>query len=65
MPFEAPVVVSAAGAWAARSVARRPRPAITTWKHDTAFLRRPKDLGLSHPTVIGFINLMCPPGSAD
>jgi sarcosine oxidase subunit beta len=34
------------------------RPPITTWKHDTAFLRRPKDLGPSHPTVIDFINLM-------
>lgn len=57
--FEAPVVVNAAGAWA-REVglfAGLDLP-ITTWKHDTAFLRRPKDLGLTHPTVIDFINLM-------
>ena len=31
---------------------------ITTWRHDTAYLRRPPDLGPSHPTVIDFIHLM-------
>jgi len=57
--FEAPIVVNAAGAWAHEvgSFAGLDLP-ITTWKHDTAFLRRPKDLGPSHPTVIDFINLM-------
>jgi sarcosine oxidase subunit beta len=57
--FEARVVVNAAGAWA-REVGRLAGLdlPITTWKHDTAFLRRPKDLGPTHPTVIDFINLM-------
>jgi glycine/D-amino acid oxidase-like deaminating enzyme len=57
--FEAPIVVNAAGAWARQVglLAGLELP-ITTWKHDTAFLRRPVDLGLSHPTVIDFINLM-------
>lgn len=57
--LDAPIVVNAAGAWA-RDVgllAGLDLP-ITTWRHDTAFLRRPKDLGPSHPTVIDFLNLM-------
>jgi len=58
-PYHAPIVVNAAGAWArpVGHLAGLDLP-ITTWKHDTAFLRRPKDLGRSHPTVIDFINLM-------
>lgn len=57
--FAAPIVVNAAGAWAQQVglFAGLDLP-ITTWKHDTAFLRRPKDLGPTHPTVIDFINLM-------
>jgi sarcosine oxidase subunit beta len=57
--FDAPIVVNAAGPWAREValLAGLDLP-ITTWKHDTAFLRRPVDLGLSHPTVIDFINLM-------
>jgi sarcosine oxidase subunit beta len=57
--YDAPIVVNAAGAWAAEvgRMAGLELP-ITTWRHDTAFLRRPPDLGLSHPTVIDFINLM-------
>jgi sarcosine oxidase subunit beta len=57
--YQAPIVINVAGAWA-REVAALvglDLP-ITTWRHDTAFLRRPKDLGPSHPTVIDFINLM-------
>ncbi len=55
----APIVVNAAGAWAAPvgRLAGLELP-ITTWRHDTAYLRRPPDLGPAHPTVIDFIHLM-------
>ena len=48
----APVVVDAAGAWAA-GVARLVGldVPVTTWRHDTAYLVRPPSLG-THPTVI-------------
>lgn len=57
--FSAPIVVNAAGAWAAHvgRLAGLELP-ITTWRHDTAYLRRPPDLGPTHPTVIDFIHLM-------
>jgi sarcosine oxidase subunit beta len=57
--YAAPIVVNAAGAWAAEvgRMAGLELP-ITTWRHDTAFLRRPPDLGPSHPTVIDFTHLM-------
>ena len=53
------VVVNAAGAWAASigSMVGLEVP-VTTWRHDTMFIRRPHDLGPSHPTVIDFINSM-------
>jgi sarcosine oxidase subunit beta len=53
------VVVNAAGAWAASvgSMVGLDVP-VTTWRHDTMFIRRPHDLGPSHPTVIDFINSM-------
>src|SRR3990170_1937082 len=58
-PIGAPIVVNAAGAWAKEigQMVGLPLP-ITTWRHETAFLRRPPDLGPSHPTVIDFPNLM-------
>ena len=57
--FDAPIVINAAGAWAREValLAGLDLP-ITTWRDDTAFLRRPKDLVANHPTVIDFINLM-------
>jgi sarcosine oxidase subunit beta len=57
--FSAPVVVNTAGAWAAEvnKLAGLDLP-ITTWQHDTMFIRRPKDFGPSHPTVIDFPNSM-------
>ena len=57
--FDAPIVVNAAGAWAAEvgRMAGVELP-VTTWRHDTAFFVRPPDLGPSHPTVIDFINSM-------
>jgi len=57
--YAAPIVVNAAGAWAAEvgRMAGLELP-ITTWRHDTAFLRRPPELGPSHPTVIDFTHLM-------
>lgn len=51
--FNAPVIVNAAGAWAA-DVARMAGLDIpvNTWEHDTMFIRRPKELSIGHPTVI-------------
>jgi len=53
------VVVNAAGAWAASvgAMVGLEIP-VTTWRHDTMFIRRPHNLGPSHPTVIDFINSM-------
>jgi sarcosine oxidase subunit beta len=53
--FSACVVVDAAGAWAGE-VARMAEVdvPITTWRHDTMFIRRPPELRLGHPTVIDF-----------
>jgi sarcosine oxidase subunit beta len=53
------VVVNAAGAWAASvgSMVGLDVP-VNTWRHDTMFIRRPHDLGPSHPTVIDYINSM-------
>ncbi len=50
--FAAPVVVNAAGAWAAEvgRLAGVELP-LTTWTHDVAFIRRPPEIA-SHPTVI-------------
>jgi len=51
--FFAPLVVNAAGAWAARigRMAGLEVP-VETWRHETLFIRRPPELGPSHPTVI-------------
>ncbi len=51
--YEAPVVVNAAGSWAAdvASMAGLDIP-VNTWEHDTMFIRRPPALSLTHPTVI-------------
>lgn len=53
------VVVNTAGAWAA-SIGDMVGLAVpvNTWRHDTMFIRRPHDLGPSHPTVIDNINSM-------
>ncbi len=57
--FAAPVVVNAAGAWAAAvgAMAGLDVP-VDTWRHDTMFVRRPPELGPSHPTVIDDIHAM-------
>lgn len=57
--YSAPVVVDAAGAWANRfaRMVGLDLP-IDTWQHDTLFIRRPKDLGPTHPTVIDYPNKM-------
>jgi len=57
--ISAGVVVNAAGAWAASvgSMLGVDVP-VSTWRHDTMFIRRPHDLGFSHPTVIDNINSM-------
>ncbi len=51
--FEAPIIVNAAGAWAAKvgEMAGLELP-VNTWEHDTMFIRRPKELSVAHPTVI-------------
>jgi len=53
--FSAPVVVNAAGAWAAQlnKMVGLDIP-YDTWRHDTMFVQRPAEIGLSHPTVIDF-----------
>jgi sarcosine oxidase subunit beta len=57
--FSAPVVVNCAGAWAA-NIGRMVglELPINTWRHDTMFIRRPKDLIGDHPAAIDFPNLM-------
>ena len=57
--FSAPVVVNTSGPWAAEinQMVGLDLP-ITTWQHDTMFIRRPKEFGPSHPTVIDFPNNM-------
>lgn len=53
------VVVNAAGAWAA-SIGNMLglEILVDTWRHDTMFIRRPPEMGVSHPTVIDNINSM-------
>jgi sarcosine oxidase subunit beta len=57
--FDAPVIVNAAGAWANKinEMAGLNLP-YDTWRHDTMFVARPKQVGASHPTVIDFANEM-------
>jgi len=57
--FHAPMVVNAAGAWADRIAAMVGLDLqMTTWSHDVMFIRRPKSVGPSHPTVIDDANEM-------
>lgn len=53
--FFAPIVVNAAGAWAAQ-INRLVGLDLeyNTWKHDTMFVVRPQTIRASHPTVIDF-----------
>ena len=57
--FFAPVVINAAGAWAS-NVAQMAEVKIplTTWRHDTLFVKRPTEIHLAHPTVIDYANSM-------
>ena len=57
--FSAPIVINAAGSWAGvvAGMAGVDLP-ITTWRHDTMFIKRPAALGPSHPTVIDDPNEM-------
>ncbi len=57
--FFTPIVVNAAGPWAGgvAQMAEVDLP-IDTWRHDTMFIQRPKELGPSHPTVIDNANSM-------
>ena len=50
--FSAPIIINAAGAWAARvaEMAGVKIP-LDTWTHDVAHIRRPAEVG-EHPTVI-------------
>ncbi len=58
-PFYAPVVVNAAGPWARQigAMVGLDLP-ITTWRHDTMFIRRPESMEPGHPTVIDMANSM-------
>jgi sarcosine oxidase subunit beta len=57
--FHAPIVINAAGAWAAQvgRMAGLDLP-VDTWRHDTLFVRRPPEMGASHLSVIDDINHM-------
>ena len=57
--FSAPLVINAAGAWAA-GVARLAglEIPVDTWRHDTLFIKRPAEIRPSHPTVIDEANSM-------
>jgi sarcosine oxidase subunit beta len=57
--YSASIVVNAAGPWATElgRMAGLDLP-IKTWRHDTMFIRRPDEIGASHPTVIDDINAM-------
>ena len=57
--FFAPVVVNAAGAWAGQinRMVGLDLP-YDTWRHDTMFVMRPRQIKVSHPTVIDDPNLM-------
>jgi sarcosine oxidase subunit beta len=57
--FFAPVIVNAAGAWAGKinTMVGLDIP-YDTWRHDTMFVSRPRQIGPSHPTVIDFGNEM-------
>lgn len=57
--FSAAVVVNTAGPWAKHvgAMVGLDLP-ITTWRHDTLFIRRPKTDSLMHPTVIDMANSM-------
>jgi sarcosine oxidase subunit beta len=57
--FFTPMVVNAAGAWAGKlnELVGLDLP-YTTWRHDTMFVSRPKEIGLNHPAVIDFPNEM-------
>ncbi len=57
--FTAPVVVNAAGPWAGKinEMAGLSLP-FNTWRHETMFVKRPPQVGPSHPTVIDFCNAM-------
>ncbi len=57
--FWAPIVVNAAGAWAGQiNTSVGLDIPYNTWRHDTMFVVRPPEIGLSHPTVIDFGNEM-------
>lgn len=57
--FAAPIVVNAAGPWARQvgAMVGLDLP-ITTWRHDTMFIRRPTAVAATHPTVIDMANSM-------
>lgn len=57
--FTAPIVVNAAGAWAAEigRMVGLELP-VSTWRHDTMFVRRPPELKQPHPTVADNINAL-------
>ena len=57
--FSAPIVVNAAGAWAAEiGVMVGLNIPVDTWLHETMFTHRPEDLHAPHPSVIDDINTM-------
>jgi len=57
--FAAPVVVNAAGGWAARVAALVGLEIpVTVWRHDTAFLGTPSSVPATFPVVIDDVNSM-------
>ena len=55
-PFDAPIVVDAAGAWAGRVAAMVGlKLPLSVWRHDVAYLQRPPDIP-RHMAFIDFLN---------
>lgn len=57
--FSAPVVVNAAGAWAAQvGTMGGVNLPVNSWRHDSMYIRQPKEVWPYYPMVIDYLNSM-------